>query len=203
MSPDSSPTDGTRTGTPTRRRVLQLSGVVGTGLLSGCTEEIGDELPANEKWPTAELTPRLPVTERTEILEERIEALAKMDIADEAAFEAAFDDAALEVESVERDRDVLTMEYRDTKRDAAGTLHDVASIAGAFAALLDAGYDVVALEVTILDDTPASFGAAEVDATWAHAYNDGDHSAKEYGELVATTIETTRQPPDVGVSPRE
>lgn len=202
MNSGPSAADG-ETETPTRRRLLQLSGVAGLFLLSGCIEDIGEEFPANTKWPTAELKPELPVKERTAVLEERIEEMADAEITDEDEFAAAFDDYALEVESVEREQDVLSIEYVNTKLYSEGNLHDIGPIAGAFAALLDDGYDVFALGITVLDAAPASFGSASVEAEWAEAYNAGDLSAKEYGELVATTVESKRHPPEVGVSPRE
>ena len=202
MNSGPSAADG-ETGTPTRRRLLQLSGVAGLFLLSGCTEDVGEEFPENTKWPTAELKPELPVTERTDVLEERIEELSEEEITDEDEFAAAFDDYALEVESVEYEQEVLSIEYVNTKLYSEGNLHDIAPIAGAFASLVDSGYDVVGLGITVLDAAPASFGSASIEAEWAEAYNAGEFSAKEYGELVATTVESKRHPPEVGVSPRE
>ncbi|WP_121742875.1 hypothetical protein [Natronorubrum halophilum] len=202
MNPGPSPASG-KAETSTRRRLLRMSGVVGLFLLSGCTEDVGEELPKNTKWPSAALKPELPVTERTDVLEERIEALADAEITDEDEFGATFDDYALEVEAVEREQNVLSIEYVNAKQYSEGNLHDIAPIAGAFAALLDSGYDVLGLGITVLDGAPASFGSASIEAEWAEAYNDGGLSAKEYGELVATTVESTRRPPEVGVSPRE
>lgn len=186
-----------------RRRLLQAGGLTGLVALSGCTEDVGEEFPPNTKWPTAELTPELPVEEQTDVLEERIETMADASITDEDEFAAAFDEYALEVEAVEREQDVLTIEYINTELYAEGNLHDIAPIAGAFAALLDNGYDAFALGITILDAAPASFGSVSIDGDWAVAYADGDLSAAEYGELVMTTVESKRHPPEVGVSPRE
>lgn len=202
MDSGSSAGDRTRA-TPTRRELLRWGGVGGLWLLAGCTEDVGTEFPPNRKWPTSELTPTLPVRERTEVLEERIEAVADETITDEEEFAAAFDDYALEIESVDRSRDVLEVEYVNTRLYAEGTLHDIGPIAGAFAALIDSGYDAVTLGITILDDAPATYGVAEVHADWAHRYNDGELSAVEYGELVTTTLESKRDSPSVEVSPDE
>ncbi|APW99939.1 hypothetical protein CHINAEXTREME_20155 [Halobiforma lacisalsi AJ5] len=193
---------GTRT-TSTRRQLLRWGSVGGLWLLAGCTEDVGEEFPSNRKWPVSELTPSLPVRERTEVLEERIEAVADETITDEEEFADAFDDYALEIESVDRSQDVLEVEYVNTRLYAEGNLHDIGPIAGAFAALVDSGYDAVTLGITILDGAPASYGSAEVHADWAHRYNDGDLSAAEYGELVTTTLESKRDSPSVEVSPDE
>lgn len=184
-----------------RRRLLQAGSIVGIGLLSGCTEDIGQEFPPNRKWPTAELTPSLPVEERTDVLEERIEAMADAEITDEDEFAAAFDGYELAVESVERERDVLTIEYVNTELHDEGNLHHVAPVAGGYAALIESGYDAEALEITVLDEAPASFGSATVETTWVERYNAGDLTAAEYGELVASTIESSRYSPEVEVSP--
>ncbi|NKE34740.1 hypothetical protein GWG54_02705 [Natronococcus sp. JC468] len=203
MGTDSPASEETGRPTRTRRRLLRVGGAVGVALLSGCTADVGEQLPPNRKQPTSELTPELPVRERTTLLEERIEAFDGATIEDEDGFAAAFDDDALEVESVERSQEVLTIEYVNTESYAEGDLHDVGAIAGAFAALLESRYDAVALGITILDDAPSAFGAAEIDADWARRYNEGDLSAAEYGELVAGTVETARQPPEVNASPGE
>ncbi|WP_049929054.1 hypothetical protein [Halopiger goleimassiliensis] len=200
MSPQSD--DGSRR-TPSRRRMLRWSALGGLALLSGCTRDVGEELPPNLEWPIADLTPELPVQERTDVLEAGIEELASRTITDEAEFAAAIEDYSLEVESVEYERDVLTIEYVNTNVYEEGNVHDVGPIAGAFAALLDSGYEAVALGITILDAAPSSYGAAEVDAAWAYQYNDGVLSAKEYGELVAGTIESDRHEPHVAVEPDE
>lgn len=186
-----------------RRRLLQLGGLGGMLLLSGCTEDVGEELPPNREWPVAELKPKLPVEEQSEVLEERIEAMADAEITDEDEFAGAFDDYALEVESVEREREILTIEYVNAEPYAEGNLHDIGPIAGAFAALLESGYDAIALGITVLDAAPASFGSASIDAEWAEEYNNGELTAKEYGELVAGTVESKRHPPEVGISPRD
>lgn len=189
---------------PTSRRSVLRFGSVGTlALLAGCTEDVGEELPPNAKWPVSEVTPELPVRERADLLEERIEALAGAEIDDVEGFTAAFDGYALEVESVAEESDVLTIEYVNTKIYEEGNLHDLAPIAGAYAALVESGYDAVALSITILDAAPASFGSASIETEWAEAYNGGEFTAAEYGELVATTVESKRHPPEVGVTPDE
>ncbi|WP_255167611.1 hypothetical protein [Natrononativus amylolyticus] len=186
-----------------RRRALRLCGVAGVAALAGCTEDVGEELPANTKWPVSELKPALPVTERTDVLEERIEAMAEREIDDVDAFADAFEEYALEVESVEETEDVLTIEYVNTKLYEEGNLHDIGPIAGAYAALVDAGHGSDVLGITILDAAPASFGSASIDGAWAQRYNEDELTAKEYGELVAGTVESKRHPPEVGVSPDE
>lgn len=187
----------------TRRRLLRWGSVGVAASLAGCTADVGDELPPNEKWPVAELTPELPVRERTGVLEDRIRELAGADLADPDAFAAAVEEYDLEVESVETERDVLTLEYHHPGRQAAGVLRDVGLLAGGYAALVEGGFDGVALDVTILETAPDSFGVAEIETRYAERFNAGKLSAAEYGELVASTVETDRDPPDVGVTPGE
>lgn len=201
MRSNPSSTDEDRT--PTRRRFLRWCGLTATAPLAGCTEDVGTEFPPNEKWPVSELKPALPVRERTELMAELIEETATAEIGDVEAFADAFGEFELEVISVERERDVLMIEYVNMELYSEGNLHGIAPIAGAYAALIDAGYDSVALSIVILDDAPNSFGSATVETTWAEQFNAGDRTAEEYGELVATTVDSKRHPPDVDVSPDE
>lgn len=184
----------------TRRRFLQSGAVTAAIGLAGCIEEMGAEFPKNEEWPTAEYVPALPVEERSAIAEDRIPALAGADITDPEGFRSTLEEYDMTVESIERERDVLTLEYVNTDRYDEGNVHDVTLIAGGYAALVDAGYDAVALGATILDDAPASFGSATVETPLAREYNEGDLTAAEYGELVVSTIESKRYEPTVDVS---
>ncbi|MFB1062853.1 hypothetical protein [Natrinema sp. H-ect4] len=187
----------------TRRRFLQGGTVVAAVGLAGCIEEMGTEFPKNTEWPVSEYVPDLPVEERSAILVERITELADADISDPGGLASTLEEYEMTVESVERDRDVLTLEYVNTDRDDEGNIHDVALLAGGYAALIDAGYDAVALGATILDDAPASYGSATVETVRAAEYNTGELTAAEYGELVVSTIESQRYEPEVGVSPEE
>ncbi|QCS42959.1 hypothetical protein [Natrinema versiforme] len=189
--------------TATRRRFLQAGSVAAAVGLAGCIEEMGTEFPQNTEWPVSEYVPDLPVEERSAIHEDRIPELAAADIADPEGLASTLEEYEMTVESVERDRDVLTLEYVNTDRSDEGNVHDVALIAGGYAALLDAGYDAVALGATILDDAPASYGSATVETTHAAEYNAGELTAAEYGELVVSTIESQRYEPEVDVSPEE
>ncbi|AGB32346.1 hypothetical protein C488_11779 [Natrinema pellirubrum DSM 15624] len=189
--------------TRTRRRFLQAGAVATTAALAGCIEEMGAEFPENEKWPTASYLPSLPVTERSAILEERIPELASADIADPEGLGSALEEYDMAVESIERERDVVTLEYVNTDRHDEGNIHDVALLAGGYAALIETGYDAVALGATILDDAPASYGSATVETPHAEEYNAGELTAAEYGELVVSTIESQRYEPDVAVSPEK
>ncbi|SEQ36327.1 hypothetical protein [Natrinema salaciae] len=199
--------DGNATGdgneTSTRRRLLQSGAVAATLGLAGCIEEMGTEFPENEEWPTAEYVPALPVEERSAIAEERIPELAGAAITDPETLASTLEEYDMTVESVERERDVLSLEYVNTDRYDEGNVHDVSLIAGGYAALVDAGYDAVALGATILDDAPASYGSATVETPLAREYNEGALTAAEYGELVVSTIESQRYEPEVDVSPKE
>ncbi|WP_435552578.1 hypothetical protein [Natrinema sp. CGMCC1.2065] len=197
--------DATETGgrTRTRRRFLRAGTVAATAALAGCIEEMGTEFPTNEKWPISEYVPSLPVAERSAILEERIPELAGADITDPEGLGSALEEYDVAVESIERERDVLTLEYVNTDRHDEGNVHDVALLAGGYAALIETGYDAVALGATILDDAPASYGSATVETPHAEAYVADELTAAEYGELVVSTIESQRYEPGVDVSPDE
>ncbi|SEV95610.1 hypothetical protein [Natrinema salifodinae] len=187
----------------TRRRFLQAGAVAALAASAGCIEEMGTEFPKNEKWPISERVPDLPVEERADVLEDRITELASAEIDDPEGLASTLGEYDVTVESVERERDVLTLEYVNTDRDDEGNVHDVALLAGGYAALIESGYDAAALGATILDDAPASYGSATVETPWAEEYNAGALTAAEYGELVVTTIESQRYEPDVTVSPEE
>ncbi|MFC4543655.1 hypothetical protein ACFO5R_17145 [Halosolutus amylolyticus] len=190
-------------GGTTRRRFLRASGVAALAATAGCIEEMGTEFPKNRTWPTAEYVPSLPVEERSSVLEERIPDLASAEITDPDGLASTLGEYDIAVESIERERDVLALEYVNADHYREGDLHDVALIAGGYAALVDAGYDAVALGATILDDAPASYGSVTVETSWAEQYNEGELTAAEYGELVVKTIESQRSEPAVGVSPEE
>jgi hypothetical protein len=196
-------TSEANSGRTTRRRLLQGGTVAALVAAAGCIEEMGTEFPKNEKWPISQYTPDLPVSERSTVFEERIPELAATDIADPAGLASTLDEYELAVKSIDRERDVLTVEYVNTDRYDEGNVHDVALIAGGYAALVASGYDAAALGATILDDAPASFGSATIETGWARKYNADTLTAAEYGELVVSTIESQRYEPDVDVSPDE
>lgn len=189
--------------TSTRRRLLGALGGAGVALLAGCTDDVGQELPPNRRFLLAEHRPELPVDERLDVLSERIVATAGADVDSVDSFVAALEGYALEVHDIGRERGVLVVDYENLDSYAEGTLHDVGLLAGAFAAFVAGGFDGPAAEITILDAAPASFGVAEVDTRWAAAYNDGDLTVREYAELVAGTVESTRHEPAVEVDPGE
>lgn len=187
----------------TRRRILVRGGLslAGVASLSGCIEEIGEEFPPNTKTPASELTPELPVTEKTDVMEDGITALDGEEIDDPEAFRSVIEEYGIEVEHVEEEVGALTIEFISSRRVEEGKLHGIGPIAGAYAALIDSGYEAEFLEITILDPESSSFGAAEIDTELTRRYNAGELTVKEYGELVAGTIESKRHPPDVGATP--
>ncbi|MDL5361386.1 hypothetical protein [Halalkalicoccus sp. NIPERK01] len=187
---------------PRRGLLIRSIGALGIAVgLSGCVEEIGEQFPPGREWPTGEYAPDLPVTKRSTVVESGVEAFEGRDIEDEEAFERALEEHGIDVESVEREQGTLTVEYVATDRDGQGTLHEVGPIAGAYAALIGTDYEAEFLEITILDDDSSSVGAAEVETSWAIEYNRDAYTAKEYGELVAGTIESRRYPTEVGATP--
>lgn len=194
--------DGGPTRSRSRRDLLRGAGVAGTFLLAGCTEDVGEEFPPNHEWPVSEYLPELPVEERMATMAEQIEETSGSDVEAPEELPDAVSDG-FSVESVEEERDVLHVEYASSDRYRMGDLYHVGTLAGAYAALVEADYDAVAMSVSILDDAPESYGHATVETPWAEEYNAGELTAKEYAEHVAGTIETMRHSPDVGVSPNE
>lgn len=194
--------DGTSDRSRTRRRVLRAIGAAGVFLSPGCTEDVGRELPPNKVWSVSGYVPELPVEERIAVMADRIEDAAEADVAEPRDIPAAVP-AGFEVEAIERERDVLRLAYASSDRHAVGDLHHVASLAGAYASLVDSGYDATAMSIAILDDAPSSYGVATVETSWAEGYVGGELDASEYAEHVARTVESKRHSPDVDISPGE
>jgi hypothetical protein len=186
-----------------RRAVLgrggaALAAVVG---LSGCTGDVGDELPSNEHWPTAELVPDVPVRKRSDVLTEAIEALSTADIGDVEAFVTALEERDLEFETVEEVADQLSVEYVERDPTRHGTFEVTGLVAGAYTALVESGFEARTLELVFFEADDSALGVAEVDTEWAVGYNEGALSTDEFGELVAGTVESVRTAPEPGVEP--
>ncbi|ADJ14853.1 hypothetical protein [Halalkalicoccus jeotgali] len=188
-----------------RRALLArgAGGLVALGGLSGCVAEVGEQFPPNREWPTGEYVPALPVTKRSDVLVAGIEALAERDIEDETEFEETLSEHGVAVETVERERGALTVEYVATGLGDGGVFQDLGPIAGAYAAIVGAGYEAAFLDVTILDGGSTVFGAAEVETSWALEYHQGTASATEYGERVAGTVESRHSPAGIGSATEE
>lgn len=186
-----------------RRRMLGVGGVVGLTFLSGCTREVVEEFPKNTKWPISELSPDLPVHERSDVYEERIHAMSDANIESVEGFASALEAVELEVKSVEEDRDVLSIELQTTVRAEAGVLNDLAMIAGAYAVLVESGYDAYALAASFIPPGASSYGSASIESKLAKRFNTDELTASEYGELVSKTLESHRTRPEVGVDPNE
>ncbi|ELZ08466.1 hypothetical protein C479_14043 [Halovivax asiaticus JCM 14624] len=191
------------TGWTTRRRVLRTGAVAGLIGLAGCTEDVGSELPPNTKWPVAELTPSLPIETRADRFDASVEAAAGADVSDVETFADVVTVRVPRLESVREDRDVLSVAYVTDVDRSEGIGNHVAALAGAYAALVDAGYDAYALGTTILESPDEPIGSTVVYTDWASAYNAGRYTTAEYRELVWTTIKSTRHPPTVEVEPDE
>lgn len=189
--------------TLSRRRLLGVGGVVGLSFLAGCTREEVEEFPENTKWPLSEVSPELPVRERSEVLEAAILSMTDADIETVEAFTSALEANELDIESAEEVRDVLSLEYTTTVRSDTGILHEIGTVAGAYAVLVESGYDAYALAITIHPTEASSYGSATVETRVSKRFNAGELSAAEYGELVTKTLESTREPPEVGVKPDE
>lgn len=181
-----------------RRGGAALAAAVG---LSGCTGDVGEELPPNEHWPTAELLPDLPVHQRSDVLKDGIEALSTADIEDVEAFVAALEERDIEFEAVEEVADKLSVEYIERDPTNRGTLEVTGLVAGAYAALVASGFEARALELVFFERDGSALGVAEIDTEWAVEYDEGALSTGEYGELVAGTIKSLRTPPEPEVTP--
>lgn len=186
-----------------RRGFVRTGGVVGLAALAGCTEDVGSELPMNRAWPISGVVPSLPFETRAERFDARVEEASAEAIDDVNDFTAVVQNRVSGLDSIEEDRDVLAIEYVTDVDRTDGVGHDVAAIAGAYAALIEAGYESFALATTIREAPSGPVGSAVVYTEWAVAYNEGRYDTGEYRELVWTTIESTRHPPAIEVEPDE
>ena len=191
--------DGTRPAS--RRALLRWGAVLGVSALAGCTEEIGREFPSNEKVPLSEVVPEVPVKKRTTVLETGITELAGEDLTTNDEFTAEIEAAGIEVGSFSERYDVLKLEYRNQTRRNRGVLHELGLVAGAYAALVSADRTTTALDVTITNARSSTVGFVEISSEYAARYNAGEYSAAEYGELVASSITSKRDPPKVESAP--
>lgn len=193
------------TGSVDRRTLLgRCFGVaVATGLLAGCTDDVGEELPSNEHWPSAELRPDLPVHERSDRLESGIEEFSAVAIADVEGFVAELEGRDIAFETVYEVVELLHVEHVLPAPERRGTLPVAALVAGAYASLVHGGFPGRGLELVFLTGDGTTVGSLEIATEWAVAYNEGALSAAEYGELVASTIESKRTPPEHEVAPEE
>ena len=151
------------------------------------------ELPPNEKAPVSEWRPDLLVTERTELLARGITALSTQQIAGQAAFKTELENHGVTIVSSKRVHDVLEIKHVANRSRERGPLYGIGRIAGAYAALVETGYDARLLKVTVLQPTGSAYGVAEIETKYAKQYNNRVLSAKEYGELVADSLKSERR----------
>lgn len=191
--------------TTSRRSLLRRGGaaLAGSLALAGCTEDVGEELPANEHWPVADRLPDLPVQERSDVLEAGIEAFADADVDDVDGFVAVLEERGHEFESVEAVVELLHLEYAAASLARRGTFEVTGAVAGAYAALVDGGFEARGLELVFAEPDGSTVGVVEIATEWALEYNEGALSAAAYGELVAGSIESRREPPEHDVAPDE
>lgn len=181
--------------------MLRVGGLVGIASLSGCTRDVAEEFPKNTKWPLSETVPDLPVLERSDVLAEGIQRTSDANVETTETFTATLKEEGIEVRAAERVRDVLSVEYDSRVQFDEGAYHNVGIVAGAYASLVEHGYDAYALALTIHPVDASSYGSWTVDTRLARRYNAGELTASEYGELVSKTLETSRTPPEVGIKP--
>lgn len=175
-----------------RRALLRRAAAGGLLLSAGCAEreEPREETAtvAEHQTPVSDRVPDLPVKERSEELATVIEDAAAATVDSQESFEAALDEFGVEVEHLGPESDaVLALEYAASPE---GVLDDIGRVAGAYAAYVEGGDPEPELAATMLDAAGASFGTFHVYVDWAAAYNAGERSAAEYGEMVVGTLET-------------
>lgn len=187
-----------------RSALVRGVGALATAVsLGGCTEDVGEDLPANEHWPVDRVVPDLPIQQRADVLTAGIESMARRDITNLEGFEAALGEEDIAFAAVDVTDLRLDVEYVDTERNRRELLEVIAFVTGGFAALVDAGIDARSLELTVFSPGRSTVGVAEVAAEWARDYNGGELSAGEFGELAVATIESRRRPPVLDVAPDE
>jgi hypothetical protein len=107
-----------------------------------------------------------------------------MEEVDEEAEEPVADEGDVEEGPVEVP--IVELEYVIEE----GAVHTIGIVAGAYAALIEAGHDSELLEATVLNPADAPFGLYEIETTWAEEYNAGEISAAEYADEILVTVET-------------
>lgn len=182
-----------------RRAILRRCGgtIGGAGLLAlaGCAQEIGHEnepTPAENHPSLAELEPELPVEERLGVMEEHIETVHDEEIGDIETMEEVLTDHALDIESLEREDSLLSLEYLldrgDTER--TGMIAGVGLIAGAYAAFIDGADETDPLDASVLEEPETELGSYYIPHQWAMAFNDDELTVAEYAEKVLETVES-------------
>lgn len=182
-----------------RRHLLRRAGLATAGVaaLAGCTDA---NLKQAEAQPPLledllhEEELDLPVSQKFEKVAAGVEAAADADVESVDDFEAFLDERGISVESVDEllveGESHLALEFEESGE--GGVLEPVGVVAGAYAALVEAGHDSEALEATLRDPAGRTFGEFEVVRDWAERYADGEVSAAKYGGLVLDTLESSR-----------
>jgi hypothetical protein len=111
-----------------------------------------------------------------------------MEEVDEEAEEPVVDEGDVEEGPVEVP--IVELEYVIEEQVEEGAVHTIGIVAGAYAALIEAGHDSELLEATVLNPADAPFGLYEIETTWAEEYNAGEISAAEYADEILVTVET-------------
>lgn len=123
-----------------------------------------------------------------EVLETESIIETPLEEVDEEAEEEVVDEGNVEEGLVEAT--IVELEYVIEERTEEGAARTIGIVAGAYAALLEAGHDSELLEATVLGPTDVPFGSYEIEGTWAEEYNAGELGAAEYGNEVLTTVQT-------------
>lgn len=182
------------------RRTFLKSGVaVGTLVaLSGCTNQTlkqgkSQAKPFGELYHHEEV--RLPVEQKFEHVEEGVHRAEDAEVETPDDFEAYLKEQGFAVEDVSESvvdgETVLSLEYTAADRRERGRAFELGVVAGAYAALVDAGFDGEELDVTLLDPDGEKFGEFVVTTSAAEHYNEGETSAATYGKEAVKELEST------------
>lgn len=160
-----------------RRRFLTLAGA---SLVAGCGGSGGDAGSDGGGDPAPSPTPA-PDTATPTVDPDMIDAAGELGLL------STIQDAGVDVKGTERDGDVYYLAYYGSVREA-DIASEIGSIAGAYAGVVDNGWEVQRLNVLVYrsDDTVAA--VYYIQAAWAQSFMDGDLSRGEYLSRVTSTV---------------
>lgn len=178
-----------------RRALLRGCAAVASGAaLSGCTTESLQE---------AERTPplfdgvrpedvELPVRQRLEVAAAAIERAERAEVRSLDGLESVLEEHGVRVssleETTEKGRPLVSLEYVVEEQFERGLMADLGTVAGGYAALVEAGHERDRLDAHVLDVEETEFGSYEVRRSWASEYGSGAFSARTYAEKIAVTV---------------
>lgn len=174
------------------RVVLASSAVVLGGCTTDALEDAERPPPPLEEHGVTSVD--LPVTQPLGVAAAAIERTRALEVESLDAFRSAITDHRISVRDLTVVADgseaLISLQYVPGSGPGEGVMTSLGTVAGAFAALVDADHESRVLEATVLDGADEPFGFYEVRRAWTEAYLAGSLTAREYAEEIGTTVET-------------